>query len=55
MSCSRLPLYFHAIRISGMNFGFEHHQSAGTFVVFDRETGKPLHNAIVWQCGRGPG
>lgn len=26
-----------------------------TFVVFDRETGKPLHNAIVWQCGRGAG
>ena len=24
-----------------------------TFVVFDRESGKPLHNAIVWQCRRG--
>ena len=24
-----------------------------TFVVFDRETGKPLRNAIVWQCRRG--
>jgi len=24
-----------------------------TFVVFDRENGKPLHNAIVWQCRRG--
>jgi glycerol kinase len=24
-----------------------------TFVIFDRETGKPLHNAIVWQCRRG--
>ncbi len=24
-----------------------------TFVVFERETGKPLHNAIVWQCRRG--
>jgi len=24
-----------------------------TFVVFDRETSKPLHNAIVWQCRRG--
>ena len=24
-----------------------------TFVVFDRTTGKPLHNAIVWQCRRG--
>ena len=24
-----------------------------TFVVFDRDTGKPLHNAIVWQCRRG--
>jgi glycerol kinase len=24
-----------------------------TFVVFDRETGRPLRNAIVWQCGRG--
>jgi glycerol kinase len=24
-----------------------------TFVVFDRETGKPLGNAIVWQCRRG--
>ena len=24
-----------------------------TFVVFDRETGHPLHNAIVWQCRRG--
>ena len=24
-----------------------------TFVVFDRETGLPLHNAIVWQCRRG--
>jgi glycerol kinase len=24
-----------------------------TFVVFDRETGQPLHHAIVWQCRRG--
>ncbi|MCA9237172.1 MAG: glycerol kinase GlpK [Planctomycetales bacterium] len=24
-----------------------------TFVVFDRATGEPLHNAIVWQCRRG--
>jgi glycerol kinase len=24
-----------------------------TFVLFDRETGQPLHNAIVWQCVRG--
>jgi glycerol kinase len=24
-----------------------------TFVVFERATGKPLHNAIVWQCRRG--
>lgn len=24
-----------------------------TVVVFDRATGKPLHNAIVWQCRRG--
>jgi glycerol kinase len=24
-----------------------------TFIVFDRETGRPLHNAIVWQCRRG--
>ncbi len=24
-----------------------------TFVVFDRQSGKPLHNAIVWQCRRG--
>ena len=24
-----------------------------TFVVFDRQTGRPLHNAIVWQCRRG--
>lgn len=24
-----------------------------TIVVFDRQTGKPLHNAIVWQCRRG--
>lgn len=24
-----------------------------TFVIFDRDTGKPLHNAIVWQCRRG--
>lgn len=24
-----------------------------TFVVFDRATGKPLHNAIIWQCRRG--
>ena len=24
-----------------------------TVVVFDRVTGKPLHNAIVWQCRRG--
>ena len=37
------------------------HQLAGlslanqreTVVVFDRQTGKPLHNAIVWQCRRG--
>ncbi|HEY2883440.1 MAG TPA: glycerol kinase GlpK, partial [Pirellulales bacterium] len=24
-----------------------------TCVVFDRRTGRPLHNAIVWQCRRG--
>lgn len=24
-----------------------------TIVVFDRATGEPLHNAIVWQCRRG--
>jgi glycerol kinase len=24
-----------------------------TVVVFDRQTGRPLHNAIVWQCRRG--
>jgi len=24
-----------------------------TIVIFDRKTGKPLHNAIVWQCRRG--
>lgn len=24
-----------------------------TFVVFDRATGEPLYNAIVWQCRRG--
>ena len=24
-----------------------------TVVVFDKETGRPLHNAIVWQCRRG--
>jgi glycerol kinase len=24
-----------------------------TFVVFERHTGKPLYNAIVWQCQRG--
>jgi glycerol kinase len=24
-----------------------------TFVVFERKSGKPLHNAIVWQCRRG--
>src|SRR6186713_474347 len=24
-----------------------------TVLVFDRKTGKPLHNAIVWQCRRG--
>ena len=24
-----------------------------TFVIFERSTGKPLYNAIVWQCRRG--
>src|SRR5258708_28804038 len=24
-----------------------------TIVVFDRASGRPLHNAIVWQCRRG--
>ena len=24
-----------------------------TFVIFDSKTGKPLRNAIVWQCRRG--
>jgi glycerol kinase len=24
-----------------------------TVLVFDRKTGRPLHNAIVWQCRRG--
>jgi len=26
-----------------------------TFVVFDRASGRPLHNAVVWQCRRGEG
>src|SRR4051812_21530650 len=26
-----------------------------TFVVFDRASGRPLRNAIVWQCRRGEG
>jgi glycerol kinase len=26
-----------------------------TYVVFDRATGKPLHNAVVWLCRRGEG
>jgi glycerol kinase len=26
-----------------------------TIVVFERATGRPLHNAIVWQCRRGDG
>jgi glycerol kinase len=26
-----------------------------TIVIFDRRTGKPLHNAVVWQCRRGEG
>jgi len=26
-----------------------------TFVVFEKQTGRPLHNAIVWQCRRGDG
>ena len=24
-----------------------------TSVIFDKNSGKPLHNAIVWQCRRG--
>ncbi len=24
-----------------------------TFVIFDRASGRPLHNAVVWQCVRG--
>src|SRR6476620_8452442 len=24
-----------------------------TIVIFERGTGRPLHNAIVWQCRRG--
>lgn len=24
-----------------------------TILIFDRQTGRPLHNAIVWQCRRG--
>src|SRR5689334_23354807 len=24
-----------------------------TFVLFDRQTGVPVHNAVVWQCRRG--
>ncbi len=24
-----------------------------TIVIFDKETGEPLHNAVVWQCRRG--
>ena len=24
-----------------------------TFVIFDKNSGKPIHNAIVWQCRRG--
>jgi glycerol kinase len=26
-----------------------------TFIVFDRRSGRPLHNAIVWACRRGDG
>src|SRR5947209_4126716 len=26
-----------------------------TIVAFDRATGMPVHNAIVWQCSRGAG
>ncbi|HAF62710.1 MAG TPA: glycerol kinase [Anaerolineaceae bacterium] len=26
-----------------------------TFVIFDQKTGKPVYNAIVWQCRRGNG
>jgi glycerol kinase len=26
-----------------------------TYVVFDAATGRPLHNAVVWQCRRGEG
>ena len=33
--------------------GFSLTNQRETVVVFDRETGKPLHNAIVWLCRRG--
>ena len=29
-----------------------HHQPARDDIVWDRETGKPIHNAIVWQDRR---
>ncbi len=36
-------------RIAGLSISNQRE----TVVVFDRATGKPLHNAIVWQCRRG--
>ena len=36
-------------RVSGVSIANQRE----TFVVFERESGIPLHNAIVWQCRRG--
>src|SRR5258706_15367790 len=39
-------------RISGLA-GLSIANQRETVIAFDRKTGKPLYNAIVWQCRRG--
>ena len=40
-------------KLTGQIVGLSLSNQRETFVAFDRKTGKPLHNAIVWQCRRG--
>ena len=53
--CSPPPANFASETLSSISdiVGVSIANQRETFVVFDREPGIPLHNAIVWQCRRG--
>lgn len=52
MKVSTLLLKRHPNELSSL-LGLSITNQRETFVIFDAQTGRPLHNAIVWQCRRG--